>query len=69
MQQSEWITVQYDDFGEIINPEYVAAKDDSWWWYDDRTHHRVVQKTHINNRVCWPRRIARVMHPSGVDES
>jgi hypothetical protein len=58
---SNWIECQYDDDGEIINPEFTQAPDDSFWWVDSRGKlHTVVMKCEIWFR---PYRIARVAHP------
>lgn len=65
---SGWITVSYNDFGEIENPEFVGADNYSAWWVDEPSHtHRVKLKFEIIGRHNWPRRIARVMHPDGVE--
>ena len=58
---SNWIECQYDDDGEIINPEFVSAPDDSFWWVDNYNRlNTVMIKTAI-----WfkPKRIARVEEP------
>jgi len=56
-----WITCEYDDDGEIINPEFVQAPHDSFWWVDSRNrcHH-----VFIKSAICFrPDRIALVAHP------
>ena len=58
---TKWIECQYDDDGEISNPEFVSAPDDSFWWID--SHNRLITvmiKTAIYFR---PSRIARVEVP------
>jgi hypothetical protein len=58
---TNWIECQYDDDGEIINPEFTQAPDDSFWWIDSRNRcHTILMKSGI-----WfsPGRIARVAHP------
>jgi hypothetical protein len=58
---SNWIECQYDDDGEICNPEFVNAPSDSFWWVDSRSKlHTVVMNCEIYFR---PDRIARVVHP------
>lgn len=58
---SKWIECQYDDEGEITNPEFVNAPDDSMWWVDGMgACHKVKEKCHI---LGYPSRIARVQHP------
>ena len=59
-----WITCEYDQDGEITNPEWVAAPDDSYWWVDDASMlHRVMMKMNVTR---FPRRIALVKHPEEV---
>lgn len=61
---SGWIKCEYDDDGEIINPEFVNAPDDSWWWCSSCNKlDAVVIKLDIWFR---PDRIARVWHPDEV---
>lgn len=58
---SNWIACEYNDDGEIVNPEFVNAPSDSWWWVD--SHNRlmtVMIKTAIYFR---PTRIALVEVP------
>lgn len=58
---STWITCEYDDEGEIINPEFVNAPEDSFWWVDSiNMLHTVVIKTKV---LGYPARIARVWRP------
>lgn len=62
---SNWIECQYDDDGEIINPEFVSAPDDSYWWVDSVNKcHCVLIKAAI---LGYPSRIARVWHPDEVN--
>jgi hypothetical protein len=58
---SNWIECQYDNDGEIINPEYANAPNDSFWWVSRRGYcHHVF----IKSAICFrPDRIARVLHP------
>ena len=61
MTTTKWIVCEYDDEGEVTNPEYVNAPDDSFWWIDKRNRlHTVLIKSSIWFR---PDRIARVGHP------
>ena len=61
MTTTKWIVCEYDDEGEVINPEYVNAPDDSFWWIDKSNRlHVVLMKSSIWFR---PDRIARVGHP------
>lgn len=61
---SGWIVCEYDDDGEIINPEWTIAPDDSFWWVDSRNRlHTVCRKDEIWFR---PTKIARVAHPDEV---
>jgi hypothetical protein len=58
---SNWLICEYDDHGEITNPEFVQAPHDSFWWVDSRNklHH-----VFIKSAICFrPDRIARVLHP------
>lgn len=58
---SNWIECQYDDDGEIINPEFVNAPDDSFWWVDNYNRLMVVM---IKSAIYFrPSRIARVEEP------
>jgi hypothetical protein len=61
MTTTKWIVCEYDDDGEISNPEFAQAPDDSFWWVD--SHNRLITvmiKTAIYFR---PSRIARVEEP------
>jgi hypothetical protein len=61
MTTTKWIVCEYDDEGEISNPEFVTAPNDSFWWIDKRNRlHTVLMKSSIWFR---PDRIARVEHP------
>jgi hypothetical protein len=52
---------QYNDDGEMTNPEFVNAPDDSMWWVDGvGACHVVKEKCHI---LGYPSRVARVLHP------
>jgi hypothetical protein len=58
---SNWIECQYDDDGEIVNPEFVSAPDDTWMWIDRKGYcHAVMCKCEMWFR---PVRFAIVVHP------
>lgn len=62
---SGWIKCEYDDDGEIINPEFAIAPDDSWWWCASKNKCDVVM---IKSGIWFrPDRIARAWHPDGVN--
>ena len=58
---NQWISVELDDDGEIVNPEFLHAPDDSFWWVD--SHNRLI--TVMIKTAIWfkPKRIARVGEP------
>jgi len=58
---TKWVVCEYDDEGEITNPDFVAAPDDSFWWIDSRNR---LQTVLIKSAIWFrPDRIARVGHP------
>jgi hypothetical protein len=61
MTTTNWIVCEYDDEGEISNPEYVNAPNDSFWWASRRGYCHYV---FIKSAICFrPDRIALVAHP------
>jgi len=56
-----WIDCQYDDDGEMVNPEYASAPHDSFWWVDSKNR---LQTVVMKSAIWWkPVRVARVLHP------